>query len=73
MLLIYKFIFFQIVKVIDFNQNNLNKVVLSRSNLMMFLAGQNSDLISVKMPLTDPPEYSFFQYHSSAVTTVIML
>lgn len=48
----------------------LDAVVLSRSNLMLFTAGTNGVIYSVKYPLTDPAIYSEYHVHYGNVSHV---
>lgn len=48
----------------------LDAVVLSRSNLMLFTAGLNGVIYSVKYPLTDPAIYAEYHVHYGDVVHV---
>ncbi|KAK6624804.1 hypothetical protein RUM44_011668 [Polyplax serrata] len=59
-----------IMKAVGLNQTTINNITLSRSNALMFLSSGTSDVMSVKMPLTDPPDFTLYPFHASKVTQI---
>ncbi|EEB15572.1 conserved hypothetical protein [Pediculus humanus corporis] len=59
---------FNIARSINLNLNNIKNIVLSRSNLMMFVSAGTGTVASVKFPIEKPPEIILQKLHSSAVT-----
>lgn len=51
----------------------LDAVVLSRSNLMLFTAGFNGTIFSVKYPLTDPVISNEYHVHNGDITHVSLV
>lgn len=60
----------QVLREEDFNHSCLFAVQLSRSDLMMFIAGTKGAILSVRYPMPRPPEYSEFFLHNNPITKV---
>lgn len=61
---------FQITQAINITGQQLDCIVLSRSNQMMFLAAHNGSVLSVKFPLQEPVHYTDHNMHSHPITRV---
>lgn len=61
---------FQIIQAISVTGQQLDCMVLSRSNQMMFLAAQNGTVLSVKYPLEEPVHHTDYNMHSHPITRV---
>lgn len=59
--------FLQIARAIDLGQSNLDHIAVSKSDQMMFVCGDRGSVLSIKLPLTEPAEYSSFYFHSSKI------
>nr|CAD7403159.1 unnamed protein product [Timema cristinae] len=57
-----------VVRAVDIVGEKLDCVVLSRSDLMLFIAGANGSVISLKFPLVEPSEFNEYNMHSQTVT-----
>ncbi|XP_039276040.1 cilia- and flagella-associated protein 57 [Nilaparvata lugens] len=57
----------QTAKEVDIRQTQLDCIVLSRSDQMMFVAGDNGSVLSVRFPWVHPPEYQNFQMHNHRI------
>ncbi|XP_039288105.1 cilia- and flagella-associated protein 57 isoform X2 [Nilaparvata lugens] len=57
----------QISKEIDLKQTQLDKVVLSRSDLMMFVAGDDGSIHSLKFPWNEEPQFLTFTMHNHRI------
>lgn len=56
-------------KLID--KNGINSVVLSNSNMILFVTGSNGTIYSVKIPLKEQSGYLDIIMHSAGVNQVI--
>lgn len=63
---------FQVLREESFNHSCLFAVQLSRSDLMMFIAGTKGAVLSVRYPMPRPPEYSEFFLHNYPITKVLV-
>ncbi|KAL0279051.1 UNVERIFIED_CONTAM: hypothetical protein PYX00_000691 [Menopon gallinae] len=59
-----------ITRTFDMNHKNLTGITLARSDLMMFVCSKAGSIFSLKMPLSEPMEYTNFQYHHSPITGI---
>ncbi|RZF41535.1 hypothetical protein LSTR_LSTR000249 [Laodelphax striatellus] len=57
----------QTAKEVDIRQTQLDCILLSRSDQMMFVAGDNGSVLSVRFPWVHPPEYQNFQMHNHRI------
>ncbi|KAL0279228.1 UNVERIFIED_CONTAM: hypothetical protein PYX00_000834 [Menopon gallinae] len=57
-----------IIRTIEFNQKTPEKIVLSRSDVMMFLCAEAGSVLSVKIPINIPVEFASFYFHYSRVS-----
>lgn len=53
------------------NQSVINNIAISRSNFLMFVSAGTCEIMSVKMPLTNPPEYVLHPFHATTITEVV--
>lgn len=51
---------------------NLDSIVLSRLDTMLFVTGNNGVVFSIKMPLMEKLEYLDFNMHSATVTNMLI-
>ncbi|PNF35437.1 Cilia- and flagella-associated protein 57 [Cryptotermes secundus] len=61
-----------ITQTINLTGQQLDCIVLSRSNQMMFLAAHNGSVLSVKYPLQEPVQYTDHNMHSHPITRMCM-
>jgi len=61
---------FQIVQTVNITGQQLDCIVLSRSNQMMFVAAENGSVLSVNYPLQKPIQYAGYNMHDCPVTRV---
>ncbi|EEB15712.1 conserved hypothetical protein [Pediculus humanus corporis] len=59
-----------IIKTIEMNQSVINNIAISRSNFLMFVSAGTCEIMSVKMPLTNPPEYVLHPFHATTITEI---
>ncbi|XP_075215374.1 testes of unusual size [Lycorma delicatula] len=60
----------QVAKEVDVGQNQLNCIALSRSEMLMFIGGDDGSIISIKFPLVHPPIYLQFSVHNHRIVTM---
>lgn len=53
------------------NKVGLDGIILSNSDLMVFVTGNKGIIYSVKMPLMDSAEYNEYNLHASTILRVI--
>lgn len=52
------------------SQSGMGCIILSHSDMMLFVAGNNGTLYSVKLPILENAEFSEFVVHSTKITHV---
>lgn len=52
------------------DHDGLDSIVLSNSNMMLFVSGKNGTLFSVKVPLKETPDFYEFNFHNHVVPNV---
>nr|CAD7457121.1 unnamed protein product [Timema tahoe] len=57
-----------VVRAVDIVGEKLDCIALSRSDLMLFIAGASGSVISLKFPLVEPSEFNEYNMHSQTVT-----
>lgn len=62
----------QITREVDIGQTQLDCIVLSRSDMIMFIAGDDGCISSIKFPLVHPPQLQQFSMHNHRITVMKM-
>jgi hypothetical protein len=61
---------FQILQAVTVPEQQLDCIVLSHSNQMMFIATRNGSVLSVQYPLQEPVQYTEHHMHNHPITRV---